>query len=156
MCGPVVTQLVTHPAALGGAAQHHPNLATPDRAVFSVMGGTDDRCCSSVVAVAPPFGYSTRAGARGALAGPRTQEGAAGDDVADGTLVITTRDVEVAGHRLHLNETGDPSAPAVLWLHGSGPGVTALTNWQALITRLAPRFHNLAPGRAGLRRLLTP
>ncbi|MGE3288084.1 MAG: alpha/beta fold hydrolase [Pseudonocardia sp.] len=62
---------------------------------------------------------------------------------------ITARDVEVAGHRLHLNETGDPSAPAILWLHGSGPGVTALTNWQALITRLAPRFHNLAPDVLG-------
>jgi 2-hydroxymuconate-semialdehyde hydrolase len=63
--------------------------------------------------------------------------------------LISTRDVDVAGYRLHLNETGDPSAPAVLWLHGSGPGVTALTNWQALITRLAPRFHNLAPDILG-------
>jgi len=57
--------------------------------------------------------------------------------------VITTREVEVSGHRLHLNEAGDPSSPAVLWLHGSGPGVTALTNWQALLAGLAPRFHNL-------------
>ncbi len=63
--------------------------------------------------------------------------------------VITTRDVEVFGHRLHLNETGDPSAQAVLWLHGSGPGVTALTNWQALLSGLAPRFHNLAPDVLG-------
>ena len=63
--------------------------------------------------------------------------------------VITTRDVEVSGHRLHLNETGDPSAQAVLWLHGSGPGVTALTNWQALLSGLAPRFHNLAPDVLG-------
>jgi len=63
--------------------------------------------------------------------------------------VITTRDVEVSGHRLHLNETGDPSAQPVLWLHGSGPGVTALTNWQALLSGLAPRFHNLAPDVLG-------
>ena len=64
-------------------------------------------------------------------------------------LLISTRDIDVLGHRLHLNQTGDPSAPAVLWLHGSGPGVTALTNWQALITGLAPRFHNLAPDLLG-------
>ena len=63
--------------------------------------------------------------------------------------VITTREVEVSGHRLHLNEAGDPSSPAVLWLHGSGPGVTALTNWQALLSGLAPRFHNLAPDLLG-------
>lgn len=65
------------------------------------------------------------------------------------TAVVRTRDVQVGGHRLHLNETGDPAAPTVLWLHGSGPGATSLTNWEPLITGLAGSFHHLAPDILG-------
>ena len=69
---------------------------------------------------------------------------------------ISTRDIEVLGYRLHLNQTGHPSAPAVLWLHGSGPGVTALTNWQALLTGLAPAVPQPGPRPSGLRGFLSP
>ena len=37
---------------------------------------------------------------------------------------VTGRDVTVGGHMLHVEEFGDPAAPAVLYLHG-GPGMGA-------------------------------
>ena len=50
-----------------------------------------------------------------------------------------------------LTTSGDPGAPAVLFLHGSGPGVTALTNWQDVLADpvLAGGFHNIAPDIIG-------
>ncbi len=35
---------------------------------------------------------------------------------------------------------GDPRSRPVLWLHGSGPGVTALTNWQDALEQLSGDF----------------
>lgn len=63
--------------------------------------------------------------------------------------VIRTHDVDVGPHRLRVHESGAPPAPAVLWLHGSGPGVSALSNWEQLLTALAPAFHNVAPDLLG-------
>jgi 2-hydroxymuconate-semialdehyde hydrolase len=63
-------------------------------------------------------------------------------------LNITTRAVEVGDHRFHFNECGDPNGPAVLWLHGSGPGVTALSNWSGVVGALG-HLRNLAPDMIG-------
>lgn len=67
---------------------------------------------------------------------------------------ITTRDLTVADPdgrdvTFHLSTSGDPSKPPVLWLHGSGPGVTALTNWDRLLDDLDGDFHNIAPDIIG-------
>ena len=67
---------------------------------------------------------------------------------------ITTRDVTVIAadgseHTFHLSTSGSAGAPPVLWLHGSGAGVTALTNWEAILEDLAGDFHNLAPDVIG-------
>lgn len=62
---------------------------------------------------------------------------------------ITTRDVAVGDVTFHLSTSGDPSRPPVLWLHGSGPGVTALTNWERLLEDLAGDFYNIAPDMIG-------
>jgi len=62
---------------------------------------------------------------------------------------ITTRDLAVGDVTFHLSTSGDPSKPPVLWLHGSGPGVTALTNWEHLLEDLAGDFHNIAPDIIG-------
>ena len=62
---------------------------------------------------------------------------------------LTTRDIAVGEHTLHVHEAGDASAPAILWLHGSGPGVSALSNWERLITSLAPGYHHVAPDVLG-------
>jgi 2-hydroxymuconate-semialdehyde hydrolase len=62
---------------------------------------------------------------------------------------LTTRDITLGEHTLHVHQAGDPSGPPVLWLHGSGPGVSALSNWERLITRLMPGFRNIAPDVLG-------
>lgn len=62
---------------------------------------------------------------------------------------IRTRDLDVGRHRFRLHESGDPSAPSVLFLHGAGPGATALSNWERVIDDLSDRFHCLAPDMIG-------
>lgn len=68
---------------------------------------------------------------------------------------ITTTDVELGGDglgepvTLHVSTSGDPTRPPVLWLHGSGPGVTALTNWERILEDLAGDFWNIAPDMVG-------
>lgn len=63
--------------------------------------------------------------------------------------IITFRDVMSGGHALRVYESGDANAAPVLWLHGSGPGVDALANWQGLLNDLAGDFHNVAPDILG-------
>jgi 2-hydroxymuconate-semialdehyde hydrolase len=62
---------------------------------------------------------------------------------------ITSRDVKVGAVSFHLNHSGDPRNEAVLWLHGSGPGATGMSNWEAIIEQLAGDFYNLAPDIIG-------
>ena len=62
---------------------------------------------------------------------------------------ITASDVKVGAFRFRLNQSGDPQHEAVLWLHGSGPGATGLSNWEGVINELAGDFYNLAPDIIG-------
>ncbi|HBZ71908.1 MAG TPA: alpha/beta hydrolase [Deltaproteobacteria bacterium] len=62
---------------------------------------------------------------------------------------IAASDVKLGAHRFRLYESGKPGREAVLWLHGSGPGVTALTNWEDVLGTFAADFHNLAPDLIG-------
>lgn len=62
---------------------------------------------------------------------------------------IAKSDVKVGEHRFRLHTSGDRGCEAVLWLHGSGPGVTALTNWEGVLETLAGDFFHLAPDGIG-------
>jgi 2-hydroxymuconate-semialdehyde hydrolase len=66
---------------------------------------------------------------------------------------VRTREIPVTaeGDQYHLrtHQAGDLAAPAILWLHGSGPGVSAWSNWERLITGLLPGYHNVAPDLLG-------
>lgn len=67
---------------------------------------------------------------------------------------ITQRDVAVvdAEHgdvTFRLIESGPADAPTVLWLHGSGPGANARTNWEWQLGELGDEFHNVAPDIVG-------
>lgn len=64
------------------------------------------------------------------------------------TTSIETRDVQVDGLSVRLHTAGSPSDQPILWLHGSGPGVSALSNWQALITTM-PGYYHVAPDIIG-------
>jgi 2-hydroxymuconate-semialdehyde hydrolase len=62
---------------------------------------------------------------------------------------IRTSDVTVGPHTFRLHETGQPGSEVVLFLHGSGPGATGLSNWERIIEDLGDRFHCLAPDMIG-------
>lgn len=55
--------------------------------------------------------------------------------------------VDAGGTRTHYLSAG--SGPALILLHGSGPGVSARTNWARVIPELAKHFSVFAPDMAG-------
>jgi pimeloyl-ACP methyl ester carboxylesterase len=60
--------------------------------------------------------------------------------------------LDVAGVSTALIDTGTPtggSAPPVLLLHGSGPGVTAAANWRPVIPALSADRRVIAPDQLG-------
>jgi 2-hydroxymuconate-semialdehyde hydrolase len=50
---------------------------------------------------------------------------------------------------INTNYHDQGSGPAVLLIHGSGPGVTAWANWRLTIPELAKRFRVIAPDMMG-------
>jgi 2-hydroxymuconate-semialdehyde hydrolase len=62
---------------------------------------------------------------------------------------IVTRDIPVGDLRFHLLESGDAGAPTILFLHGSGPGANASTNWEWQLGELGAEFHCIAPDVIG-------
>ncbi|ROO85613.1 pimeloyl-ACP methyl ester carboxylesterase [Actinocorallia herbida] len=69
------------------------------------------------------------------------------------SALITSGDVTVSvrGESLtfRLHESGERNSEAVLFLHGSGPGATGLSNWERVIADLGHRFWCLAPDQIG-------
>ena len=66
-----------------------------------------------------------------------------------GVAPIRVSDVAVGGHLFHLYESGDPRDPTIVFLHGSGPGATGLSNWEAALGAFGDRYHCLAPDIVG-------
>jgi 2-hydroxymuconate-semialdehyde hydrolase len=64
------------------------------------------------------------------------------------TTAYAERDVAVGPYTMHVAESGDPSLQPVIWLHGSGPGVTSLSNWEGVITAL-PGYYHICPDMLG-------
>ncbi|KQH81025.1 2-hydroxy-6-oxo-2,4-heptadienoate hydrolase [Mycobacterium gordonae] len=62
-------------------------------------------------------------------------------------IVAQQRIIDAGGIDTHYLEAG--AGKPVLMLHGSGPGVSAMANWQLNIGPLAQRFHVLAPDIVG-------
>lgn len=65
------------------------------------------------------------------------------------TAEITTRDVTVGDYTFHLSTSGPDDGEVIVWLHGSGPGATALSNWEWMIGELGDRFRCIAPDIIG-------
>lgn len=65
------------------------------------------------------------------------------------TAEIASRDVSVGDLTFRVHEAGTPGAEAILFLHGSGPGATGLSNWSRIIADLGPSYHCLAPDMIG-------
>jgi 2-hydroxymuconate-semialdehyde hydrolase len=63
--------------------------------------------------------------------------------------VITTTKVAVGDYEFALNESGDRANPAIVFLHGSGPGATGLSNWAGVLGDLGDAHYCLAPDVIG-------
>jgi 2-hydroxymuconate-semialdehyde hydrolase len=64
-------------------------------------------------------------------------------------VTIRSYDLAVGEVSFRINETGDPSNETLLFLHGSGPGATGLSNWERIITDLGESYHCIAPDMIG-------
>ena len=62
-------------------------------------------------------------------------------------IALEPRTIDAGGIETSYLEAG--SGKPVIMLHGSGPGVSGLANWQHNIPTLAQRFHVLAPDIVG-------
>ncbi|MBD0711827.1 hypothetical protein BU197_26810 [Streptomyces sp. CBMA291] len=63
---------------------------------------------------------------------------------------VRSRDVDAGVHRLRVYTCGDPGNPAVVFVHGSGPGVSAPSNWEHLMPVFASAgYFALAPDVLG-------
>ncbi len=62
---------------------------------------------------------------------------------------VTSTDVALRDVTYRVHSTGAVGAPALLFLHGSGPGATGTSNWKAVIEELGDRYHCIAPDMIG-------
>jgi 2-hydroxymuconate-semialdehyde hydrolase len=60
-----------------------------------------------------------------------------------------SRKLQTGSYQTYLNETGENQQQAILFLHGSGPGASAWSNWQYIMPEFGEKFHCLAPDLIG-------
>lgn len=65
------------------------------------------------------------------------------------TTTHTTTDVATGDHSIHLTRTGDPHAEKILFLHGSGPGATGMSNFAHTISVLGEHYDCLVIDQIG-------
>lgn len=68
---------------------------------------------------------------------------------ADGTADLAPLTMPTGRYETSYHRTGAGREPAALFLHGSGPGVTAMANWRFALPELADRYDCLAPDLQG-------
>lgn len=65
------------------------------------------------------------------------------------TFEQTSRTVRTASGTIHYTEAGEHTAPAVVLLHGSGPGATGWSNFKTNLEALSEHFRVIAPDMPG-------
>jgi len=64
-------------------------------------------------------------------------------------MTVSNTKIKTGSYHSYVNISGEDQKEAILFLHGSGPGVTAWSNWQFALPALDGQFHCLAPDLAG-------
>jgi len=67
------------------------------------------------------------------------------DDVGQGQHEL----MKLGSYDVMVHRAGNASSPALVFLHGGGPGATGWSNWQFALPALAPRYFCLAPDFIG-------
>lgn len=65
------------------------------------------------------------------------------------TSTIKKRYVQTENFKTYVNESGNEKDKKVIFIHGSGPGVTALANWNYALESCQEQFHCIAPDLFG-------
>lgn len=65
------------------------------------------------------------------------------------TATITAHDLTVGDVTFHLNEAGPVDGAPIVFLHGSGPGATGMSNWETVMGQLADTYRCIAPDIVG-------
>lgn len=58
---------------------------------------------------------------------------------------IITRKVQTGNYQTFINEGGNHLSETIIFLHGSGPGVSGQTNWRDILPEFKDEFHVIAP-----------
>jgi 2-hydroxymuconate-semialdehyde hydrolase len=64
-------------------------------------------------------------------------------------MTVSNTKIKTGSYDTYINLSGEDQKEAILFLHGSGPGVTAWSNWQFALPALDAHFHCIAPDLAG-------
>lgn len=65
------------------------------------------------------------------------------------TSQVTHEVIEHDGFTTSVSKTGTSDLPAMLLIHGSGPGATGWSNWQYLLPEIGDRYHAVAVNLSG-------
>lgn len=65
------------------------------------------------------------------------------------TSAMEISDVEVGDHRIRLHRAGPRTGESVLFLHGSGPGATGLSNYAGIVSAFADDYDCLVIDQVG-------
>lgn len=65
---------------------------------------------------------------------------------------IETRKIKTGEYNTFILEGGDPKNESIIFLHGSGPGVSSISNWQYILPAFTEKFHVVAPDFYGFGR----
>lgn len=63
--------------------------------------------------------------------------------------VINERKIQTGDYQTFILEGGDKSKETIIFLHGSGPGVSGKSNWQHILPHYTEQFHVVAPDIVG-------
>ncbi len=72
------------------------------------------------------------------------------------TELIQTRMIQTGDYKTHIMEGGNTSSDSIIFLHGSGPGVSAKSNWQHVLPSFVNKYHVVAPDMYGFGRTNHP
>jgi len=64
-------------------------------------------------------------------------------------MTVTNLKLQTGNFTTHCERSGEGQAETILFLHGSGPGVTAWSNWQFALPFFEDKFHSIAPDLVG-------
>jgi hypothetical protein len=67
----------------------------------------------------------------------------------EGNCAVSTTDVKAGDHVIRLNRAGQGNGPAVLFLHGSGPGATGMSNFSGNVEAFAEHHDCLIIDQVG-------